>query len=350
MALNLRGAPRVLVGALALAGLLASLTGFGAHIVRWMADPGSLPRLLLFLPEVGRQLAAPAFPVLGLLIVWLSPRQSGAFFGVLFLSVYALWGAAGENLDRGADWFLPLIMVLDFLFHTSAIRFAQSFPRPLERSDVLALGESWMTRILASFFAPLLNPRVFWPVAVVCEAAALTLPVPGLYTAHVLFVSFMATMYFYAGYRRGTEAERQRIFWLMEAAVIFVATELVSYAVAVFQLLDIFPVNSALVAPWLHLAMVWSTLTCIALAIFYKGAFDSRLVLRRTTVASAAGAAAVVIFITLETAVSEALEGFFGFQSQIGSVAGGVAVALLLRPIVDRIDRRLGGKGNRHTS
>jgi hypothetical protein len=125
-----------------------------------------------------------------------------------------------------------------------------------------------------------------------------------------------------------------------------VATELVFYAMAAFQLLDIFPVNEALVAPWLHLAMVWSTLTCIALAIFYKGAFDSRLVLRRTTVASAAGAAAVVIFITLETAISEALEGFFGFQSQIGSVAGGVAVALLLRPIVDRIDRRLGGKAS----
>lgn len=342
MAPNLRSTPRFLVGAMALAGLLASLTGFGVHIAHWVADPGSVPRVLVFLPGVGRQLAMPAFAVLGLLIVWLSPNQSGALFGVLFLSVYALWGAAAENLDHGASWFWPAIMVCDFLFHTSAIRFAQSFPRPLERSDVRALGTSWMTRIVAAFLALLLDPRVFWPVAVLCEAAGLSFFVPGLYAAHVLVVAFLATMYFYAGYRRGSEAERQRIFWLMEAAVIFVATELVFYALAVFELLDIFPINGPLVRPWLHLAMLWSTLACIAMAILYKGAFDSRLVLRRTTVASIAGAVAVVIFITTETAVSETLEGLFGFQSQIGTIFGGVVVALLLRPITDRIDRRLG--------
>jgi len=131
----------------------------------------------------------------------------------------------------------------------------------------------------------------------------------------------------------------------MEAAVVFVATELIFYAMDAVNALQIFDINRESWVPWLHLAMVWATLLCIVLAIFYKGAFDSRLVLRRTTVASAAGALAVVIFITMETAVTETLEGVFGFESRVGTIAGGVAVALLLRPITDRIDRRLGGKG-----
>lgn len=53
----------------------------------------------------------------------------------------------------------------------------------------------------------------------------------------------------------------------------------------------------------------------------------------------------MVIFITMETAVTETLEGVFGFQSRAGTITGGVAVALLLRPITERIDRKLGGEG-----
>ena len=287
----------------------------------------------------------PAFAALGILLVWLSPRQSGALFGVLFLSIYTWWGVVGGNLARESMWFRPLIMANDFLFHTAALRFAQLFPCPLVRSDVLALGTKRFTKPLASFLAALLKPRVFWPTAIVFEALALTIRIPLVYTGHVLIVSLMASAYFYAGYKRGSEEERQRIFWLMEAAVVFVAVELIYYALNVIHALEIFNINRPLWGSWLHVGMIWATLLCIALAIFYRGAFDSRLVLRRTTVASVAGALAVVIFITMETAVTETLEGVFGFQSRVGTIAGGAAVALLLRPITERIDRRLGGKG-----
>jgi hypothetical protein len=345
-----RAIQRVAVGILAVAGLLLGLWGLGAQVMQWQADPTAWPDLSALLTDTGRQLAIPAFAFLALLIVWLTPYQSGALFGVLFLSVYALWGAAAEHLDRGGPWFVPAIMALDFLFHTSAVRFSQLFPRPLQRSEVMALGRGRLTKPLASLFAFGLDPRVFWPVAVVGEGLVLGLPWGWLYMAHVMFVSLLAAGYFYAGYRRGSEAERQRIFWLMEAAVVFAATELIFYALNALYALQIFDINREFWASWLHLAMVWATLLCFVLAIFYKGAFDSRLVLRRTTVASAAGALAVVIFITMETAVTETLEGVFGFESRAGTIAGGVAVALLLRPITDRIDRRLGGKGKSEES
>ncbi|TFH66979.1 MAG: hypothetical protein E4G90_00705 [Gemmatimonadales bacterium] len=345
MTFNSHTGQRLVVGTLAAVGFVAGLLGTGFQLHQLFAEPAGLPNFWVLLPDLGRFLAWPAFAGLGLLIVWLSPKQSGALFGVLFLCVYAWWGVVGGNLDRESLWFLPLIMLLDFLFHTSALRFAQLFPRPLQRADVLALGTKSLTRPLASFLAALLKPRVFWPVAIVFEALALTIPRSGVYTGHVLIVSLLAATFFYAGYKRGSEAERQRIFWLMEAAVVFLAVELIFYALNAIHALQIFTNNRPLWGSWLHVGMVWATLLCIALAIFYRGAFDSRLVLRRTTVASAAGAVAVVIFITMETAVSETLEGVFGFQSRVGTISGGVAVALLLRPITERIDRKLGGKG-----
>jgi hypothetical protein len=326
-------------------GFLAGLLASGYQLYLLFSDPEGLPSLWALLPDLGGYVASPAFAALGILIVWLSPRQSGALFGVLFLSIYTWWGVVGGNLNQESMWFRPLIMANDFLFHTAALRFAQLFPRPLEKADVLALGNRKLTRPAASFLAALLEPRVFWPVALFFETLALTIPSHLVYTGHVLVVSLMASIYFYAGYRRGSEEERQRIFWLMEAAVVFVANELIYQALNIIHALGIFAINRPLWNAWLHVGMVWATLTCIALAIFYKGAFDSRLVLRKTTVASAAGAVAVVIFITMETAITETLEGVFGFQSRIGTIAGGVAVALLLRPIMDRIDRKLGGKG-----
>jgi len=345
MPFNPRTIQRAVVGTLAVAGLLGGLAGLGAHIVQWQADPTAWAGLSALLTETALRLAWPAFAILALLIVWLAPAQSGTLLGGLFLSAYALWGIAGGNLDRGTSWFGPVIMTVDFLSHTAAVRFSQVFPRPLQRSDVLSLGKGGLTRPFASVCALLLNPRVFWPLAVVVEGLALGLSWRWLYLAHVLFVSLLATTYFYAGYRRGSEAERQRIFWLMEAAVVFVAFELASHAMNALHALQLFDINRVFWASWFLVAQTWLALLCFALAIFYKGAFDSRLVLRRTTVASATGALAVVIFIAMETAVTETLEGLFGFQSRMGTISGGVAVALLLRPITERIDRRLGGKG-----
>ena len=268
-------AQRLTVGLLAVAGFVAGLLVSGYQLYRLFTDPEGLPSLWVVLPDIGEYLASPAFAALGILIVWLSPRQSGALFGVLFLSIYTWWGVVGGSLSPESEWFRPLIMVNDFLFHTAALRFAQLFPRPLEKGEVLALGTRRLTRPAASFLAALLRPRVFWPVALFFETLALTIRHPLVYTGHVLIVSLMASIYFYAGYRRGSEEERQRIFWLMEVAVVFVATELAFYALNIIHALEIFEINRPLWGAWLHLGMVWATLVCIALATFYKGIWRS---------------------------------------------------------------------------
>ena len=131
MATRSQNVQRFVVGTLAVLGFVAGLLTSVYLIHQVFTDPEGLPSLWVLVPDLGRYLAWPAFAGLGILIIWLSPTQSGALFGVLFLSVYTWWGVAIGNLpsDHGLYW--PLTMVVDFLFHTSAIRFSQLFPRPL---------------------------------------------------------------------------------------------------------------------------------------------------------------------------------------------------------------------------
>jgi len=176
MPMHRRTIQRFAVGILAAAGLGLGLWALGAHYIQWKTDPTAWPNLTALFTDTGRHLAVPAFATLGLLIVWLTPYQSGALLGVLFLSVYALWGVAGEHLDHTGRWFVPSILILDILFHTSAVRFSQSFPRLLLPSEVLALGTRPVTKPIASLLAWGLDPRVFWPVALLGEGLALGLP------------------------------------------------------------------------------------------------------------------------------------------------------------------------------
>ena len=75
------------------------------------------------------------------------------------------------------------------------------------------------------------------------------------------------------------------------------------------------------------------------MAIFYAGAFDVGLVLRRTTVVTLTGMLAIAVFITIETTIEEALEEVLGLQSRTGGIVAGIAAALAFRPLSVRIDR-----------
>ena len=76
--------------------------------------------------------------------------------------------------------------------------------------------------------------------------------------------------------------------------------------------------------------------------VVLAGAFDSGMVLRRTTVLGLSGGLAVLIFVTLETLAEELLANVFGLQSRVGGVLSGVTAALAFRPLTLRIDRTLG--------
>ena len=316
------------------------------EIVSGAVDPGQAPSLLVFAHDLALLLASPSFAILGFLIVWKAPEQPGAAFAALFLGAYGLWSLAiGGWLGQG--WHrMAYVTVIDILAHTTAVRFTQLFPRPLEAADVHALAKGKLGGALARALGVLLDPRLFWPVMIGVGLAARFTPVPFVYVGHVIAVSALASAYLFAGYRAGGDEDQRRVFWLMEGALVFVATELLLLSLRVLGLLGIVQPDMRAWHAVVHPLQTWGALVCFALAIFLYGAFDARLVVRRTTVASLGGASVVVLFITMETVVSETLEAVFGFESQVGTVVAGVAVALLFRPIVQRIEGRLaGGEG-----
>lgn len=323
--------------------VVLTLIHLGAEVVRGRLDPGQAQGVLAFAHQAGMLLAAPTFALLGLLIVWKASEQPGAAYAGIFLGAYGVWGIGiggwiGDGPERVA-----FLTVVDIVSHTAAVRFTQLFPRPLESSDIRALGRRRAGRPLAKGIAALLNPRLFWPVMVGIGLTARFVPVPFLYVGHVIGVSALAVTYLYAGHRTGDDEARRRIFWLLEAALVFLATELLLLLVRLLSLLNILRLDVRAWHDVVHPLQTWTALACFALAIFFHGAFDSRLVVRRTTVASLGGALVVVLFITLETAVSEALEALFGFESQVGTIVAGVTVALLFRPIVQKIEGRFAG-------
>ncbi len=278
-----------------------------------------------------------------MLIVLFTAAEAGPLYGALFLSAYSLWGLAlGSWSGENGLWLAVYVTATDWTSHGAAIRFAQVFPRPLVAADVTPTSAGPIRLTLARGSGALLRPIVFWPAFLGMELLVRLSTGFAVYLTHVVVVSALALRYFYASYKTGTEEARQKVFWLMEAAVVFLTFELIQHTLRAFNALGIFELDLPFWFSWTHVGQTWLALICFALAIFHKGAFDSRLVLRRTTVASVSGTVAVVVFITLETAVGEVLTAFVGAETQVGTIIAGVAAALVLRPISDRIDRRFG--------
>ncbi|MEQ8956171.1 MAG: hypothetical protein RL120_18730 [Gammaproteobacteria bacterium] len=77
------------------------------------------------------------------------------------------------------------------------------------------------------------------------------------------------------------------------------------------------------------------------MAIFFAGAFDSRIIVKRTTALGIATGITLLIFVTAETVMAEFLSAFFDLESRAGGIVGGIIAALVLRPLTVRIESLL---------
>jgi hypothetical protein len=74
-------------------------------------------------------------------------------------------------------------------------------------------------------------------------------------------------------------------------------------------------------------------LSCLLLAVFYEGAIDPRLVVRRTAVYSFAIGMAVFLFAMFENYAVEVVANTLGIREGLLEAAAGAALALLLKPL-----------------
>jgi hypothetical protein len=78
---------------------------------------------------------------------------------------------------------------------------------------------------------------------------------------------------------------------------------------------------------------------CAAIGILYAGAIDPALVLRRSTVWGAIGAAGVILFAGIENALFSLLEERLHLPAFAGAMISGAIVAVMLVPVRARVQR-----------
>ncbi|MGD8277364.1 MAG: hypothetical protein PVH00_05030 [Gemmatimonadota bacterium] len=102
------------------------------------------------------------------------------------------------------------------------------------------------------------------------------------------------------------------------------------------------------------LGLVWAVLLVAAptvvvlttaIAVFFAGAFDPGLILRRSTIWGFAGAVGLLMFAGLENALSEWVEARLAFPGMLGAIAAGGLAAGVMIPVRALMSRVAGGAG-----
>lgn len=370
---------RGFVGALT----VASLVHVGVLFPRFFAIQQALPSqakpaawgiLLTVLTAVGAC-------VLALILVARSWSHAGGRHLALFLAfLSSVWGSLLRflqvevverevNIHLVGEGLSASLGIAAFLLSVAAfIRFSSVFPVKLA-PDTLPPPRHLI--FLRRLRLGLLKPSVIWGLAILLimlrELAALaflSLADSGGITGRVdtgtlaaaeapalFWVSFFSTAFIVAvvplagiglglrnlvsGYRVADLGNRRRVLWLV--AGVSLAGWMVVGGLGTFLLLVLTPLDAPgwftsllLVLPILAPAVLVAS---TGIALFYSGAVDPGLVLKRSTVLGAIGAAGILLFAGLEEALSELVASKLGLPGIVGSIVAGAVAAGVMLPM-----------------
>lgn len=308
------------------------------------------------------------------ILLWRMPGRPEGRVLALFLALIA-WLAANDGrlaLLRRADAG-PAVVYLAELSSPVAImiavaalvRFTMLFPRPLRPEDLppgAALRRVWSW---------LLRPRSVWLVALGPAALAFLYetvyealagrPVrplagdapPGLVPLMLcllLGLLVLSVADLWTGYRRADALGRRRISWFLEGLLALTAVALVASVVKALQLAFDFPLGGIDRLAWYPAAFfagVLALLACLTIAMFFAGALDPSLAIRRTAVLGTLGFCMVFVFAGTEQLAQEYLLGYLGLSDRLAGMLTGGTVALTFEPLKRRIETLFGRFGLR---
>ena len=228
------------------------------------------------------------------------------------------------------------------------VRFAAVFPRPL------AVAELGRGRWAALRAAPLDGPR-WWRAAALgalagagamqlvgalgvgargrAAAVALCSAAPGS-SARALAAADLR-----ARRARLTDAERRRLYWVLQGLVAASAVAAVASAVRLAELFGLWAIP---VASWYVLTVIAGldlAVLFLAVAMFYEGAFDPALAIRRTALAGVVATVMVFVFVGAEQLLEETLRRWTGVSDRLGGIVTGGVVAFSFEPVKRRVER-----------
>ncbi|HEX6939105.1 MAG TPA: hypothetical protein VF158_06805 [Longimicrobiales bacterium] len=345
---------------------------------------------------------------IGFAVVWRAAHRPGARALTWFLAFLALFWASvylAVSFDGDAPgapaWLASLLKLNGLIIHLTLwltpaafLHFSAQFPRPLEPGELRlapaaspAAGPARL-RSAAAHIARLvlrpiywlrrrlLSPRRVWVVAIV--AGSLPLPLylaaaatgveslsvgdgsPLLVRVAVTAVALLTVFFVLFGapaaialsalnlrlsYRLADADDRRRIRWIVDGCVLGVVALLSNAVLQVaFDLMGFdHPVAHAL--PQMILSVgVLVMVICLAVGVFYDGALDSTLIVRRSAVYTGFGVLLTFIFAGVENLVSSHVSTQLGLPDGASSFVAGGSAALAfgaLRKTVHRLSGRV---------
>jgi hypothetical protein len=237
---------------------------------------------------------------------------------------------------RGTLYVVARVLV-NLLAYPLAIRTTQLFPRRLQAADAERIGEKTLLGRLSRPLFGLLGPRRVWTFSSTILLLFVVTRSELVFNVGQFAVITVAVLTMATNYRVADVEARRKIYWLLLGAEVLLVGRL---AIIVGELtLDWLGVAPGASMRYLR-APAWTLanlglIACLLTAVFYRGAVDPRLVVRRTAVYSLLTGATVFTFAAFENYVADLAAGFLGLPGGIVEAMGGAALALLLKPIHD---------------
>lgn len=140
---------------------------------------------------------------------------------------------------------------------------------------------------------------------------------------------------------RASDADRRRLFWVLEGCIAFALIMSVAVAIKVLEI----ALGLRVQTRWFPLVFLLATavvLVCLAIAMFRAGALDPALAIRRTAIAGVVTTLLVFLFAGLENVVQAWLGEGLGFSDRFGSLITGGVIGLAAGPLQARVGRVVG--------
>ncbi len=296
--------------------------------------------------------------LLALALAWLAEDRADSRALAICLGLLA-FGPAADTLAAGvvhpllgdaardATYFVrDLAMVLAT---AALVRFTALFPRPLRPAD---LGPGPLRAVRLAF----LDERRVWRAGI-----ALGVAIPGaiLLVEHlvgraagrrllpILVAVGLAGLTLAVAYLRTPRpaldaADLRRRDWVLQGFVAATVVLLLASSVKVVQMLGGYAPG---LPGWYIIALALGLdllVVFLAVAMFYHGAFDPRLAIRRTAVAGLVGTLLVFVFVGVEQLLEETVQRWLGLGDRAGGILTGGVVALSFEPLKRRMDALVG--------
>jgi hypothetical protein len=375
---------RVLVGGLVVASMVHTAVLLPRYLSISRAVPPEFQTVAwAILVTVVTAVGACALALVLALRSWSRPGARSLALFLAFLSL--VWGSLlrflevevtsdemSINLSAGG---FPLMLAVAGLFLGTAafVRFSSLFPVALtEEALPTPRGPTLFRRLRVMAF----DPRVVWGVAFGLillhramdpvmgiliptgageepDPAAVSSAILPLLLVNLLFLGIppllgvgLGIRNLSSSYKLAPREDRRRVLWLVSGTS--AAGWLLLGGISALVLIPLLDLD---VPPWLVpilagmiVAAPAVLVATTALALFYAGAVDPGLVLKRSTVAGALGVVGILLFAGMEEALSNWVESRAGLPGMVGSVlAGAIAAGVMLpfRKGVGRLASRL---------